>query len=237
MNILINGASRGIGAEMVRVFTREGHCVVFTYKNSESEAKALEKETGALSVRADSADDSDVKNAVDAATDHYGKTDVLINNAAISKIGLFTETSAEEWNEVINVNLNGFFRFCRAVLPQMISAHYGKIINISSMWGICGSSCEVAYSTSKAAVIGMTKALAKEVGPSNITVNCIAPGLIETEMNSSLSDETVKSLVDETPMMRIGTTRDVAELALFLADDKSGFITGEVVNVNGGFLT
>lgn len=234
--VLITGASRGIGREMVKKFSETGYRVAFTYNNSAEAAEYLAKETGAISIRADSSVEEDVISAVKIAKDSLGRIDCLINNAGISSFSLFTDISLAEWHRVFSVNLNGAFLYSREVMRDMISRHTGRIINISSMWGITGASCEVAYSASKSALNGMTKALAKELGPSGITVNAIAPGLIDTEMNSALSEEDIQAIIEETPMMRIGTPSDVAALALFLAGDSASFITGEVISVNGGFV-
>jgi 3-oxoacyl-[acyl-carrier protein] reductase len=221
---------------MVEAFSKCGHSVAFTYKNSDEAASELSKATGALAIKADSSSEEDVLRAVNTIAERLGNVNILINNAAISSFSLFTDITLEEWNKAFSVNVNGAFLYSKAVLPAMIREKQGRIINISSMWGITGSSCEVHYSATKAALIGMTKALAKEVGPSGITVNCIAPGVIDTDMNKALSDEDMASLSDETPLMRIGKPSEVADAALFLASDKASFITGEVLNVNGGFL-
>lgn len=234
--VLITGGSRGIGRAMVELFSKSGYSVAFTYKNSENEAKSLAESTGALAICADSAVEADVVSAVNRVLDRYGKIDCLINNAAISSFSLFTELSLEEWNNTIAVNLTGAFLYSKAVAGGMISRKSGRIINITSMWGIVGSSCEVHYSTAKAGLIGMTKALAKELGPSGITVNAIAPGVISTDMNRALSKDDLDSLCDETPLMRIGTPDEVAEAALFLAGDGASFITGEVMNLSGGYI-
>ena len=164
-----------------------------------------------------------------------GQVDVLINNAGVAQQKLFQDISDDDWRKMTGVNLDGVFYLTRALLPAMIRRQKGRIINISSMWGVVGASCEVHYSAAKAAVIGMTKALAKEVGPSGITVNCIAPGVIKTPMLDSFSEEDLQNLADETPVGRLGTGGDVANLALFLADDKADFITGQTVSVDGGF--
>ena len=224
--ILITGGSRGIGAELVRCFGENGYSVYFTYKNSKDKAEALAQETGAIAICADSASEDDVIRAVRIAEED-GPIDCLINNAAISSFSLFTDISLADWNEGLNVNLTGAFLYSREVARQMIRRKFGSIINISSVWGLVGASCEVHYSTAKAALIGMTKALAKELGPSGIRVNAIAPGVIATEMNSKLSDEDMESLEADTPLMRIGSTSDVADAALFLASEKASFITGE----------
>ncbi len=234
--VLITGGSRGIGREMVKEFSKKGFLVAFTYKSSESDAQLLGKECGALPIMADSAKENEVVRAVEYAREHLGGIDVLINNAAISSFSLFTDITLEKWNEMFSVNVTGAFLYTKAVLPAMIRNHSGRIINISSMWGVTGSCCEVHYSASKAAIIGMTKALAKEVGPSGITVNCIVPGVIDTDMNSSLSQEDIQELIDQTPLMRIGLPSDIAKAAIFLASDDASFITGETLNVSGGFL-
>lgn len=234
--VLITGGSRGIGRAMVELFSKSGYAVAFTYKNSEIQAKSLAEATGAVCIKADSAIESEVVSAVKTAEERLGKIDCLINNAGVSSFSLFTDLSLEDWNECLSVNLTGAFLYSRAVIPAMVSRKQGRIINITSMWGMVGSSCEVHYSTAKAGLIGMTKALAKELGPSGITVNAIAPGLIETEMNKCLSDEDKAALCEETPLMKIGSPMDVAEAALFLAGKGASFITGEVMNLSGGYI-
>lgn len=235
MVAFINGGSRGIGAAMVRAFCAAGYQVAFTYERSKVAASALYQETGAFPILADSSQSADVYQAVALAEERLGGIDVLINNAAISRIGLITDLSPEEWEKMLSVNVSGYFHYCRAVLPGMVRKKQGRIINISSMWGVVGASCEVAYSTTKAAIIGLTKALAKEVGPSGITVNAIAPGVILTEMNASLGEETLKELAEAAPLGRIGLPEEVAELALFLAGKGGDFITGQVLLQDGGF--
>lgn len=234
--VLITGGSRGIGAEMVRRFARGGYAVAFIYQKSEEAAVQLSRETGAYAIQADVGCEADVARAVEEATAFLGHVDALINNAAIAGFRLFTDITAEEWNRFVSVNLNGAFFASRAVLPGMISRKCGSIINVSSMWGQVGASCEVHYSTTKAALIGLTRALAKEVGPSGITVNCIAPGVIETDMNAALSQDDLAALREETPLGRLGTPADIAECAYFLAGDGANFITGQVIGVNGGFV-
>ena len=233
---LITGGSRGIGNAMVKAFVKEGYRVAFTYKSSESAAVALAAETGALAIRADNASPDEIARAVATAQQQLGEVDVLINNAAVSSFSLFTDLSIEDWRTAFSTNVDGAFMYIKLLLPSMIRKKQGRIINISSMWGQVGSSCEVHYSATKAAIIGMTKALAKEVGPSNVTVNCIAPGVIATEMNKQLSEDDLSALTDETPLMRLGTPEEVAAAALFLASDGAAFITGAVLNVNGGFV-
>lgn len=234
--VLITGGSRGIGRAMVELFCENGYEVAFTYKNSENQAKSLAESTGALAIAADSASEADVVAAVALAEKELGHIDCLINNAGVSSFSLFTDLTLEDWNNHMAVNLTGAFLYSKAVIPGMVSKKSGRIINITSMWGVVGSSCEVHYSTAKAGLIGMTKALAKELGPSGITVNAIAPGLIDTDMNSALSEEDIKAVAEETPLMRIGLAREVAQAALFLASDSASFITGEIMNVSGGYI-
>lgn len=234
--VLITGGSRGIGRACAELFAANGYNVAFTYKNSENEAKILAESIDGLAIRADSAVEADVVNAVKTTVAEYGKIDCLINNAGISSFSLFTDITLDEWQKTMDVNLTGAFLYSREVARAMISAKSGKIINITSMWGLVGSSCEVHYSASKAGLIGLTKALAKELGPSGITVNAIAPGVIDTEMNKALSDEDLKALEDETPLMRMGRAEEVAKCALYLAGDGADFITGEVINLSGGFV-
>ena len=234
--VLITGGSRGIGRAMVELFSKEGYKVAFTYKNSENEAKKLAETTGALAIRADSAVEKDVMHAVKTAEESIGSIECLINNAGISSFSLFTDLTLADWEDCLRVNLTGAFLYSKAVIPSMVSKKSGSIINISSMWGLVGSSCEVHYSTAKAALIGMTKALAKELGPSGIRVNAIAPGVIATDMNLALGEEAIAQLKEETPLMKIGTPDDVARAALFLSGDASAFITGEVMNISGGYV-
>ena len=239
--VLITGASKGIGATMAIRFAEKGYNVVMNYNSSVQSALILQKslEESGYSVtafRANVRNRADVDLMIKETIYKYGSIDVLINNAGISSQGLLTDLSEIEWNEIVGVNLNGVFNCTQAALPHMINNKSGKIINISSMWGEVGASCEVAYSATKAAVIGFTKALAKEVGPSGINVNCISPGLIETGMNQALTLEDVEALVNDTPIGRIGTTNDIAEAALFLASDEANFITGQVLGINGGLV-
>ncbi len=233
--VLINGGSRGIGAELVRRFSERGYAVAFTYKSSRQEAEILAESTGALAIRADSAKEEDVISAVREVGEKLGAPFCLVNNAAVSSFSLFTDITLEMWEETMAVNLTGAFLYSREVSREMIKKKQGRIINISSMWGSVGASCEVHYSASKAGLIGMTKALAKELGPSGITVNAVLPGVIDTEMNKNLTDSDRLALIDETPLMRIGTVGDVAEAVLFLASDAASFVTGECMNVSGGF--
>ena len=235
-NILIVGGSRGIGAAAVRAFRDNGDDVVFTYHRSELEADALRQETGAVPVRCDVKHSDSVKIAVDKAISEMGSIDVLICNAAIADFNLITEITESRWEEIINTNLNGVFYAARYALPSMISRKSGCIITVSSMWGEVGASCEVAYSASKAGVIGLTKALAKEVGPSGIRVNCVSPGMIDTDMNKDVDDSAVAEIADETPLGRVGQAEEVAAVMKYLASDEASFITGQVIPVNGGLI-
>ncbi len=239
--VLITGASKGIGAATAIRFAEKGYNVVMNYNNSVQSALILQKslsESGfkVIAYQANVRNRLDVDLMVKETIERFGGIDILINNAGIASQGLFTDISEIEWNEVIDINLNGTFNCAQAVLPHMINKKSGCIINISSMWGQVGASCEVAYSAAKAGVIGLTKALAKEVGPSGVRVNCIAPGLIETGMNQELTLEDVAAIVDQTPLGRIGTTNDIATTALFLASEDASYITGQVIGVNGGFV-
>ena len=233
-HILITGGSRGIGAAMVRAFSQAGYRVSFTYLKSVDEAEALAKETGATPISADCKDLEAIRQGVLTAVEANGGVDILVNNAAISSFSMFCDLTQEMWGEMLAVNLNAPFHFTQMVLPHMVHEKWGRIINISSIWGETGSSCEVHYSTAKAGLIGMTKALAKELGPSGITVNCIAPGVIDTDMNAILTQEVRDALAEETPVGRLGTPGEVASTALFLAGEDAGFITGQVIGQNGG---
>ncbi len=235
-NVLITGGSRGIGKSLVEAFSIAGYKVAFTYNKSEDEALRISEKYAALAVKADSRSESEVINAVNLVRQTLGGIDILINNAGVSSFSLFTDISLDEWNDTFAVNVGGAFLFSKAALPDMISKKWGRIINISSIWGISGSSCEVHYSASKAALIGLTKALAKELGPSGICVNAIAPGFIDTDMNKNLSDADRASFADDTPLARVGKPEEVASAALFLASDNAAFITGDVLNVSGGYV-
>lgn len=235
-NVLILGGSRGIGAEAVRLFNNDGDNVVFTYHKSETEADALRQETGALPLRCDVKHSDSVKISVDKAIDVMGSIDVLICCAAIADFDLITDIDESRWEEVINTDLNGVFYAVRYVLPSMISRKSGCIITVGSMWGEVGASCEVAYSAAKAGVIGLTKALAKEVGPSGIRVNCVSPGLIDTEMNAEIDEVVLREIADETPLGRSGEPAEIAKVMQFLASDDASFITGQVIPVNGGLI-
>ncbi len=239
--VLITGGSKGIGKAMTEVFAEEGYNVVTNFNNSEQSScdicESLKaKGFSVEKYKANVTDRAQVKTMVDYCFEKYNGIDILINNAGIAQDKLFTEITDDDWDSMINTNLKSVYYCSQEVLKSMISEKKGKIINISSIWGMVGASCEVHYSVSKAGVIGLTKSLAKELGPSNIQVNCIAPGVIETDMLGNCTDETLKDLRDNTPLMRLGSARDIANCALFLASDHSDFITGQVISPNGGFI-
>ncbi len=238
--VLITGGSRGIGRAIALAFGKAGYQVAVNYCSNKAKAEeAVAAITGlggrAIALQADVADSAQVQAMCQAVWGVYGDVDVLINNAGIAIPNLFTDVTLAEWRRVFAVNVDGIYNTIQQVLPQMIHNKAGKIINISSIWGITGASCEVAYSATKAAVIGLTKALAKEVGPSNIQVNCIAPGVIATDMNGALSAETIRALQEETPLGRMGTPDDIAAASLYLASPGGDFMTGQVISPNGGF--
>ena len=233
--VLVTGGSKGIGKAICEIFLNKGYNVAFCYsKDDEAANEFLATNNKLRCYKVDVSVKNDVEQMVADIAETFGTVDILVNNAAIGCIKLFTDMSEIEWQRILSVNLTGAFNCASAVLPDMIRKKSGHIINISSMWGVTGASCEVAYSATKAGLIGMTKALAKEVGPSNIRVNCIAPGVIDTEMNANLSSEDMEALTDETPLGIIGTPLDVAKCALFLSE--SEFITGQVIGVNGGMV-
>lgn len=238
---IITGGSRGIGAAIALSLAKDGYNIAITYKERSSAAESVVQQAKEYGVKA-IAFQADVKSfdgtheIVDTVIREFRQLDVLVNNAAVASSSLFTELSLEQWNEIISTNLTGCYNFCHAVLPHMIRQHSGSIINISSMWGQVGASCEVAYSAAKAGVIGLTKALAKELGLSGIRVNAIAPGVIKTEMLDEYTEDDLNALKDETPLDRLGTPQDIADTAAFLAGDKASFITGQIIGVNGGFV-
>lgn len=240
--VLITGGSRGIGAACARAFAKSGYRVAVNYAQNEAAADALAAElaglgAAALAVRADVADAAAVAGMFRTVEEKLGPVSVLVNNAGIAQQKMFCDITDEEWRRMLGVHLDGAFYCCRAALPGMIRRRWGRIINISSMWGQVGGSCEVHYSAAKAGIIGLTKALAQEEGPSGITVNCIAPGVIETDMMAGFSADDKAALADETPLCRLGRAEEVADTALFLAGENAGFITGQVLGVNGGLVT
>ena len=233
--IIITGGARGIGAAAVKHFAALGDRVAFIYRSSDEAAEKLASETGAVAVKADISVASEATLAAGKCTEWLGGADILINNAGIAQIKLFDTITDEDWRRMLDTNLSGAFYVTREVVKNMISNHCGRVINIGSMWGKTGAACEVHYSASKAGLRGFTASLAKELGPSGITVNCIEPGVIATEMNASLDSETLSSLCDETPVCRLGTVDDVVNAIDFFASEKSSFITGQILGVDGGF--
>lgn len=236
---LVTGASRGIGRSVARRLCQDGFYVIINYARSDSDANSLLNELNnsysnkcAELYKADISDRFQAE-AMFCASDGI---DLLVNSAGIAQQKLFTDLTEQDWERMFAVDVTGVFHCCQLALPYMIRQKQGKIINISSMWGQVGASCEVHYSAAKAAVIGLTKALAKEVGPSNIQVNCIAPGVIDTQMNAALSEETIRELKEETPLCRIGTPEDIAAAVSFLASPDADFITGQILGVNGGMI-
>ncbi len=239
--VLITGASRGIGKSAALAFAQAGYAVCVNYLTSENEARTVAEEINlrggnAFAFRADVSTNGGAEALVRAAEERLGPISVLVNNAGVALDKLFTETSPEDWARVFAVNVNGAYNCTRHVLPRMLSKKSGKILNVSSVWGMVGASCEVAYSASKAALIGFTKALAKELGPSGIQVNCVAPGVIDTDMNHNLTEADRCCLCEQTPLGKIGRPEDIADLLVFLASEKADFITGQVISPNGGFV-
>lgn len=236
--VLITGASHGIGKATATAFARSGYNVAVNYSKSKAEAEELcaELEKYGVKTAAFQADVSD-KGAVEKmyadVKSHIGAAGILVNNTGIAEQALFSDITEEMWDKMFAVNVKGAYNCAQAVLPEMIHEKWGRIINVSSIWGISGASCEVHYSASKAALIGFTRALAKELGPSGITVNCAAPGVIDTKMNSHLSPDIIKELKNETALCRIGSPDEVANAILFLAGDGASFITGQTLTIDG----
>ena len=239
--VVITGSSKGIGAAMAELFASSGYHVLMNYNQSEKEAlnlcnKLIEKGLSVKLFKADVTKRKEVESMMKYCVHEFGGIDVLINNAGISQQKLFIDITENEFDEMITGNLTSAFHCAQEALKYMLPEKAGKIINISSIWGMVGASCEVHYSAAKAGLIGMTKALAKELGPSNIYVNCIAPGVIQTDMLSTLKETDLNSLKEDTPLMKLGAPQDIAECALFLASSHANFITGQVISPNGGFV-
>lgn len=235
---LITGGTKGIGKAVALEFLKRGYEVVLNYSHDEAAALAAQEEFNIqgycpVLLRADVSDEMQVRNMFREFFSIYERLDVLVNNAGVSKIKVIQDTTLADWNKIFDVNVKSMFLTCREVADKMIFAGGGSIINVASIWGEVGASCEVAYSASKGAVIAFTKALAKELAPSNVRVNCISPGVIDTDMNSHLSGEEMEELISNIPVGRLGLPEDVAEAALYLAE--CGYVTGEVLSVGGGF--
>ena len=230
MNVVITGGSRGIGAATVRLFAARGDTVSFLYEKEHEAAQAVARETGARAICCDVADEQAVRRAFAG----LGGVDVLVNNAGIGHYGLISQITPDEWRRIFAVNVDGAFYCIRAALPSMLARQSGAIVNISSMWGQVGASCEAAYSATKGALIALSKALAKELGPSHIRVNAVAPGVIQTDMCANIAHEVLESLREDTPIERLGTPDDIAQAVAYLAD--APFVTGQVLGVSGGFV-
>lgn len=238
---IVTGGSRGIGAAAALLLAREGWRVAVGCHRHPDRAQALcdrlrREGREAVPFCGDVSSVAEMEAQVQAVVERWGQIDLLVNNAGIAQQRLFTEITEAEWDRMFAVNAKGLYACCRAVVPGMIRRHSGNIINVSSMWGQAGASCEVHYSAAKAAVIGFTKALAKELGPSGIRVNCVAPGVIHTDMVEVLGQETLCALAEETPVGRLGTPEDIAAAVAFLAGDGASFITGQVLTADGGFI-
>ena len=234
--VLVTGGSRGIGAAIAKKFAEQGDTVYITYCKSKEAAQSLEQQYGIHPIFADFREDLGALNAGKAIVEQVGTIDTLVNNAAVSVVDVFQCVSEEDCTALYRVNLFGTVDMTRAILPTMLQQHAGNIINITSVWGQTGASCEVDYSVTKGGIIAFTKALAKEVAPSGIRVNAVSPGVIDTEMNAHLSEEDRKELAEETPLQRIGKPEEIADAVLFLASERAAFITGQILPVNGGFF-
>ena len=232
MNVVITGGSRGIGAAAVRAFTGRGDRVFFLYEKNHEAAEALARETGAAPLCADVASEQ----AVNAAFSHIPDVDVLINNAGIAHYGLISDIDPDVWDRLFAVNVKGIYHTVRASLPYFLAKHDGVILNTSSMWGLVGASCETTYASTKGAVIALTKSLAKELAPSGIRCNCIAPGVVRTQMLSPFSEAELDDLANETPLGRLGTPEEIAQAMVYLASPEASFITGNILSINGGFV-
>lgn len=236
--VVVTGGSRGIGAQIVKTLANENYKVILNYNNSKEQAEKIQQELLEQGneieiIKADVSKREETEKLIQFAINKFNKIDVLINNAGISQEGLFTDVTEEEWQKIINTNLNSVFYCNQQALKYMIQEQQGCIINISSIWGETGASCEVAYSTTKAAINGMTKALAKEVGPSNIRVNAIAPGIIDTDMNRNLTNEELEPIKEQIPLNKIGKALDIAKCVKWLIEDE--YTTGQIISINGGW--
>lgn len=238
--VVVTGASRGIGRAIAKEFAKGGYNVVICYNHSAAAAQDLLNEISqfarAVAIKVDVSNQTDVQNMIDISKKTFGKIDVLVNSAGVSDTRLLIDSTKADYDAIFDVNMRGVYNTCKLVGREMLSNQSGKIINISSIWGICGGSCESVYSASKGAVVAFTKALAKEFGPNGINVNAIAPGFIQTDMTKNVTDETRLEIAENSALGRLGTPEDVAGVAVFLADEKSNFITGQVIAVDGGWL-
>lgn len=233
--VLITGGSRGIGAACVEAFAAQGDRVFFIYHCNHTAAQMVCDKTGATAFAADLSDPDAVREAVRHAEELLGGIDVLVNNAGIAQIAMMQDVSDSDWRRMIDTNLSAAFYVSREVVPCMIRRGHGAVVHIGSMWGKTGASCEVAYSAAKAGIRGLTQSMAKELGPSGIRVNCVEPGVIDTEMNATLDEGTRSLLMDETPLCRLGLPAEIASAVVFLAGEDASFITGQILGVDGGF--
>lgn len=237
--VIVTGGSRGIGAEIVKMFAQSNYNVVLNYNKSEENARKIKEELEQQGknieiFKADVSNRKDVQKLVKYTIEKFKSIDILVNNAGISQVKLFTDITDEDWEDMIKNNLYSVFYCTQEVIPTMINKKLGCIINISSVWGMVGGSCEVHYSAAKAGIDGMTKALAKELGPSNIRVNSIAPGIIDTDMNKNITENELENLKEEIPLGRIGYSKDIAKCVKWLSEDE--YITGQVISINGGWI-
>ena len=234
-NVLITGGTRGIGKACTKLFTKKGFRVFVIFEKTLDAAKKLNSDTGCYIYQGDIKDLKRISEIITDITTTFGEIDVLVNNAGISEQKLFIDTDKDCWNNMIDTNLNGLYNVTYETVKSMLKHNSGSIINVSSIWGEVGASCEVHYSASKSGVIGFTKALAKELGLSGIRVNCITPGFIDTDMNSHLSDEDIEDIVSEIPLGRVGKASECAELIYFLSSSDASYITGQIIGINGGW--
>ena len=232
--VIITGASRGIGNSIAKLLAKENYQIIANYNKSELEAKKLKEEYDVDIFQADVSKREEVKSLINYTINKYKKIDCIINNAGIDQIKMFVDITDKDWEDMIQNNLNSVFYMCQETIPYMVNRKEGNIINISSIWGQIGASCESHYAATKAAIDAITKSLAKELGDSNIRVNSIAPGIIDTEMNNNLSEEERKDIIKEIPLKKIGKKEDVARCVKWLLEDE--YVTGQVININGGWL-
>ena len=232
--VLVTGGSRGIGKAVCEKFAAEGYTVAVNYEKSREKAESLAEKIGGKAYCADVSDYCAVCSMFDKIEAELGEVSVLVNNAAISTFGLFQDCTDEEWERIFGVNVKGVFNCSKRAVGNMLKNQSGSIVNISSIWGVTGGSCECHYSATKAAVIGYTKAMAKELGPSGIRVNCIAPGAVDTEMNARFTKEDLEAVAEESALGYIGKPEEIAEAVFFAASEKASYMTGAVINVNGG---